>query len=123
MPAVRLVLADQLTKDLASLRDYEEGDLILLAEVREEATYVRHHKQKIAFLFAAMRNFASELENDGRAVRYVRYDDEKNAGSLKGEAKRALKAAGADRLIVTECGEWRLAEERSGCSRALNCEG
>ena len=34
---------------------------VLMAELHDEATYVRHHKKKIAFLFAAMRHFAAEL--------------------------------------------------------------
>jgi len=122
MPAVRLILADQLTREISSLADYEEGDLVLMAEVREEATYVRHHKQKIAFLFAAMRNFAAELAQSGLKVRYVKYDDDGDEGSLRAEAKKALDEIEADRLIATECGEWRLADEMKGWSRALNCE-
>jgi len=31
---------------------------VILAEVREEASYVRHNRHKIAFLFSAMRHFA-----------------------------------------------------------------
>ncbi|MEO1312171.1 MAG: cryptochrome/photolyase family protein, partial [Pseudomonadota bacterium] len=120
MPALRLILADQLTRDIASLRDVEDGDVLLLAEVREEANYVRHHKQKIAFLFAAMRNFAAELEAAGTTVRYVRYDDETNAGSLREEVRRALNGGDFDRIVVTQCGEWRLAEDMKGWARAFN---
>ena len=51
-----LVLGDQLSPNLASLRAARpERDAVLLVEVREEATYVKHHKKKIAFLFSAMR--------------------------------------------------------------------
>ena len=32
---------------------------MILAEVREEASYVRHNRHKIAFLFSAMRHFAN----------------------------------------------------------------
>jgi diketogulonate reductase-like aldo/keto reductase len=35
-------------------------DIVLIAEVQEEANYIRHHKKKIAFLFAPMRHFAGE---------------------------------------------------------------
>ena len=59
--ALRLILADQLTHSISSLRDHANGDVILMVEVREEATHVRHHKKKIAFLFSAMRHFAAEL--------------------------------------------------------------
>ena len=45
-----------------------------MVEVQEEATYVRHHKKKIAFLFSAMRHFADELRGLGWKVDYVTLD-------------------------------------------------
>jgi len=108
-PALRLVLGDQLSPGLSSLADATPADLILMAEVREEATYVRHHKQKIALTFAAMRSFAAGLEGRGLRVRYVRVDDPASIGSIAGELERALAEAGPfGQVIVTECGEWRL---------------
>jgi deoxyribodipyrimidine photolyase-related protein len=47
---------------------------ILMAEVMEEASYVPHHKKKIAFLFSAMRHFAESLREDGWTVDYVQLD-------------------------------------------------
>ncbi|MCI5046203.1 MAG: cryptochrome/photolyase family protein [Aquisalinus sp.] len=111
MPSLRLILGDQLTRSITSLEDYQDGDLILMAEVKSEATYVKHHKQKILFLFSAMRHFAQALEEDGLNVTYIQYDDPENAGSLGGEIDKVLQKKAFDRLIVTECGEWRLSEE------------
>ena len=109
MGILRLVLGDQLSPGLSSLRDAQAGDVILIAEVAEEATYVRHHKKKIAFLFAAMRHFAQELRAAGHEVRYVRLDDAGNAGSLRGEVSRALEEIpGLAGVVVTKPGEWRL---------------
>ncbi len=109
MGVLRLVLGDQLSPGLSSLRDVQSADVILMAEVCEEATYVRHHKKKIAFLFAAMRHFAAELRASGHDVRYVKLDDAGNAGSLRGEVARALEAMpGLSRVVVTKPGEWRL---------------
>ena len=80
-----------------------------MAEVMEEATYVGHHKKKLAFVFSAMRHFAEELEATGVAVRYVKLTDPENEGSLRGEVARALDAdPGIDTLIITKPGEWRL---------------
>jgi hypothetical protein len=56
-----LVLGDQLTRGVAALREYRDGDLVVMAEVESEAAYVRHHPKKIAFTFAAMRKFATAL--------------------------------------------------------------
>jgi len=69
MPSIRNlipVLGDQLTPTLTSLATGDPSrDLVLMAELQDEATYVPHHKNKIAFLFAAMRHFAGELRRGG----------------------------------------------------------
>ncbi len=116
MSVLRLVLGDQLSHGLASLRDYQSGDLVLMAEVAAEATYVKHHKKKIAFLFSAMRHFAAELEDRQVKLAYTRINDEANAGSLAGEVGRALGAGAFDRVVVVEPGEYRLKEEMAGWS-------
>jgi deoxyribodipyrimidine photolyase-related protein len=55
-----LVLGDQLSNSLSALRAADKSkDIVVMAEVAEEAGYVPHHPKKIAFLFAAMRKFAS----------------------------------------------------------------
>jgi len=111
MTTLRYVLGDQLTRDISSLRDAAPGeDIILMAEVMEEATYVRHHKQKIAFLFSAMRHFADALRADGFNVRYIRLDDEAPCASFTDALVRTLAETGASRVIVTEPGEHRVLE-------------
>ena len=81
-----LVLGDQLSPGLAALRAGDRArDRVLMAEVMAEASYVPHHKKKIAFVFAAMRHFAEELRADGWQVDYVRLDDPGNSGTLGGE--------------------------------------
>jgi deoxyribodipyrimidine photolyase-related protein len=115
--ALRFVLGDQLTRSVSSLGDIDrERDVVLLVEVQEEATYVRHHKQKIAFLFAAMRHFASELRAEGIRVDYVRLDDPDNTGSFTGELVRAVGRHRPDRVVVCEPGEWRVLESMRGWS-------
>ena len=88
-----------------------------MAEVRDEATYVKHHKQKIALTFAAMRHFAGRLEQRGVTVRYVRIDDPANRHSIAGEIERALEDIAVSSVILTECGEWRLAEALAAYAR------
>ena len=105
------MLGDQLSDNLSALADIDpDRDVVLMAEVRDEATYVKHHKQKIALVFAAMRSFALRLEDRGVTVRYVRIDDPANSQSIVGELHRALEDQPFERVIITECGEWRLAE-------------
>ena len=46
-----LILGDQLSTNISSLQIADRNsDRVLIAEVQTEATYVKHHKKKIAFL-------------------------------------------------------------------------
>ncbi|SFB85240.1 cryptochrome/photolyase family protein [Tropicimonas isoalkanivorans] len=106
-----LVLGDQLTPEMAALKKADKGeDVVVMAEVASEATYVSHHPKKIALIFAAMRKFAGRLRNDGWEVAYTRLDDEDNAGSIPGELLRRADETGAKSVLATRPGEWRLIE-------------
>lgn len=112
MSSIRLILGDQLSESISSLRGYDpDTDVILMCEVYNEATYVKHHKKKIAFLFSAMRHFAEALKRSGYKVEYTKLNDRDNAGSFKGEVKRILQKHVSDRIIVTHPGEFRVLEE------------
>ncbi len=107
MRTMRLILGDQLSRNISSLQDIDPGrDLVLMVEVWGEVTSVRHHKQKIVFLLSAMRHFAALLRADGINVDYIYLDQEDNTGSFSGEIKRALERHRVERLVVTEPGEW-----------------
>jgi deoxyribodipyrimidine photolyase-related protein len=111
MTRLCLVLGDQLSLGLSALRDADKAnDVVLMVEVMEEGTYVRHHKKKIAFILAAMRHHASALECEGFLVDYVRLDQAENSGSFTGEIVRALSRHNATGIVVTEPGEWRVLE-------------
>jgi deoxyribodipyrimidine photolyase-related protein len=104
-----VLLGDQLRHDIAALSTADrDRDLVLMAEVTQEATYVRHHKKKIAFLFSAMRHFAASLVEAGWNVDYVTLDDAANSGSIQSEIERAVARLPCSRVLVTEPGEWRL---------------
>lgn len=116
-----LVLGDQLTLSLPMLQNADKfNDTILMAEVREEATYVKHHKKKIVFLFSAMRHFAQALRQEGFNVRYIEYDDAENPGSLFYAVKDAVTSTDASAVEVTQPGEFRLDSEMKSWEQALN---
>ncbi|WP_338662943.1 cryptochrome/photolyase family protein [Pararoseomonas sp. SCSIO 73927] len=119
MARIRFVLGDQLTRDLSCLRDLAPGDVVLMAEAHEEATYVRHHQRKIAFLFSAMRHFAAGLAAEGVTVDYVRLDDPGNTGGFGGELERALGRHDVSGVVVTEAAEWRVRAAQDGWAAAL----
>lgn len=116
---LRLILGDQLSPSMSSLSDASKDDVILMSEVRQEATYVKHHKKKIVFLFSAMRHFAQDLTKQGFNVHYVPYDDPENSGSLRGEVTRIAQLHDICEVIVTSPGEYRVQEDMKDWSDAL----
>lgn len=118
---LRVILGDQLSHQISSLSGINaDKDVVLMCEVREEATYVKHHKKKIAFLFSAMRHFAAELSDKGLKVDYTKYDNEKNVGSFQGEVERAIRTHKPNKIIITEAGEYRVMEDIKNWEAALN---
>ena len=103
-----LILGDQLSDSQSSLNLLKPEDVVLMAEVWSEASYVKHHKQKIALIFSAMRHFADELSRSGRRVIYVKLTDPDNTQSLVSEVLRVQDLYHFDGWYVTEPGEWRL---------------
>ncbi len=108
MSALRFILGDQLSSSISALRGATPQDVILMVEVAEEATYVPHHKQKLAFVFSAMRHFAQELRELGLTVDYVALDDPNNTGSFTTELARAHARHAPSSIVITEASEWRV---------------
>ena len=109
MSTLRVILGDQLSHDIAALAGLDHAnDRVLMMEVADEATYVRHHKQKIVLVLSAMRHFADDLRAKGIAVDYVELDAADNTGRFDSEVQRAVTRLAPDRIVVTEPGEWRV---------------
>ncbi len=108
-PRLILVLGDQLSQGLSALRAGDKSrDIVVMAEVMAEGSYVRHHPQKIVLVLSAMRHFAAELQAQGWQVAYTRLDDPDNSQSIGGELLRHAAAHGATEVLATRPGEWRL---------------
>ena len=61
-----LVLGDQLSWSNPAIAAADpQADGIVLAEVREEASYVPHNRHKMVLIFSAMRHFAQALRDRG----------------------------------------------------------
>ena len=104
-----LVLGDQLTETLSALARADRAtDLVVMAEVQAEGSYVPHHPQKIALVLSAMRHFAADLRAAGWTVAYTALDDPENTHSIPGELLRHAARTGATDLLATTPGEWRL---------------
>lgn len=113
---IALITGDQLTLSISSLQALNKPpDLVLMAEVGEEATYVAHHKQKIAMIFSAMRHFADDLRNEGWQVFYHYYDESRPQLSLLDVLSECVtqqsRRHNIEKVFVTECGEFRLHDQ------------
>ncbi len=112
MKTLRLILCDQLTESISSLKGYNaDTDVVLMCELWNDATDVKHHKKKIAFLFSAMRHFAEMLKNQGFKVEYITVNDPNNTGSFNGEVARTLAKYRGERIIITHPGQYSLLKE------------
>ncbi|MEM8694866.1 MAG: cryptochrome/photolyase family protein [Pseudomonadota bacterium] len=108
-PILVPILGDQLSRTMSSLDGVDpDGAVLLMMEVEEETTYVRHHKAKIAFILSAMRHHAEDLRSRGWTVDYVKLDDPDNSGAFSGEVARAIERLSPRCIRVTEPGEWRV---------------
>ena len=113
-----LVLADQLSWCNPALEAAKPGqDTILLAEVAEEAAYVRHNRHKLVLLFSAMRHFATSLRERGFSVVYRPLGD--GLPSLEAACREALADTGMSGVDVCAPGEYRLAKAIADWSVSL----
>ena len=80
---LRLILNDQLNLEPSWFGEPDESILIVVAELKQEASYVRHHVQKVCAFFAAMEQFAQALEQLGHHVLYQTLDDTAEHDSLE----------------------------------------
>ena len=78
MKTLRLILGDQLNSNHSWFQTKDDTVLYLMAEVRQETDYVKHHIQKVTAFFLAMRNFAEKLQQNGHQVRYYKISDSDN---------------------------------------------
>ena len=113
-----LILGDQLSPMNPVLRDADpDTTLVLMAEVAEEALYVRHNRHKIALLFSAMRHFAETLTAQGFTVCYRRLSE--GVPTLLDACREAVEAYSLLGLRVCEPGEYRLREAVDTWSTSL----
>jgi deoxyribodipyrimidine photolyase-related protein len=120
MPNLRLILGDQLSREISSLQDTCPGeDIILMLEVYQPTSRVRYHQQKLVLVFSAIRHFAQELGDAGFRVDYVKLDQEHNSGSFFQELQNAIQRHVVDQVVVTESSNWKLWQQMQSWQEKL----
>ena len=117
---LRVILGDQLSRHVSALSDLDPArDMVLMAEVMDECTYVPHHLQKIVLVLSAMRHFAQALTACGVQVRYVHLNDSANTQTLRGEVRQFVETLRPRRVVVTEPGEHRVLSDMRDWTESL----
>lgn len=118
-----VVLGDQLDRNLSALDGFDrQRDRVWMAEVEEEATYVRQHQQRLVLFFSAMRHFREALRADGFEVHYqtLSLDAATDRGhGFAGVLAEDVPRLRPRRLVLTEPGDWRVLEIFQAAVRRL----
>ena len=80
---LRLVLGDQLHENHSWFKKVDRDVTYLIMEIRQETDYVKHHIQKVAAFFAAMRAFEERLRQLGHRAVYLKLDDRENRQTIE----------------------------------------
>jgi deoxyribodipyrimidine photolyase-related protein len=122
-PTLRLILGDQLNSNHSWFKTPDKRVAYVLMEVRQETDYVKHHVQKVAAFFAAMRAFARHLSSAGHRVIYLRLDDPQNRQDIPANIRHLLRAEKFGRFEYLQPDEYRLDVQLKEMSAALPVPG
>jgi len=105
---LRLVLGDQLNHQHSWWSDDPKNIVVVMVESKTETGYVDHHIQKVIAFFLSMRNFAEFLVNKGFEVKYIKIDDENNAGSIPDNIQELVRDLDIQKFEYQLPDEYRL---------------
>ena len=83
MKTLRLLLGDQLNSEHSWFDEVNPDVMYVMAEIRQETDYVKHHIQKDVAFFLSMRNFSEKLMNKGHQVVYYKISAANNPQDLE----------------------------------------
>jgi deoxyribodipyrimidine photolyase-related protein len=116
---LRIILGDQLNIKHSWFSEDPSVAEYVLMEVKEEATYVRHHIQKVVGFFLSMRAFAQELSSQGFSVRYIELDDPSNKHSFAKNIKQLVSSGSYSSFEYQRADEYRVVESFKELCRDL----
>ncbi|MEO9660308.1 MAG: cryptochrome/photolyase family protein [Maribacter dokdonensis] len=119
MKTVRLILGDQLNQNHSWFNEVNDNVIYLMAEMRQETDYVKHHIQKVIAFFLAMRNFKNELSAKGHQFIYFSLTDANNPQQLEEIITKTIKESNAKKFEYQLPDEYRLDEQLNNICKSL----
>ena len=119
---LRLILGDQLDELHSWFSTPQKGVTYVMMEIRQETDYVKHHVQKVAAFFAAMRAFSARLREMGHQVIYLRLDDPKNKQTIPANLQQLLAEKKFNRVEYLLPDEYRLDQQLENLAEELRVQ-
>ena len=120
MKTLKLVLGDQLNIKHSWFKEVNDDTLFCLFEMRQETDYVTHHIQKVIGFFAAMRQFAQDVEAQGHQLTYVKINDINNTQSLTSNLSEVIKEHKVEHFEFMYPDEYRLDDQLNTFCDSIN---
>ena len=108
---LRLVLGDQLNAAHRWFKQKDATTVYLIAELKQEVEYTRHHIQKVCAFFAAMKQFAYALAQSGHQVIYLTLDETAQYPTLSALLEAIIKMHSIDIFEYQQPDEFRLYQQ------------
>ena len=110
---IRFVFGDQLNARHSWFKKTDDDILYIIAELKQETNYVKHHIQKVCGFFLAMDVFAKELSEKGHNVLHLTLDDTAPFESLDSLIRSIVKRFSAKEFQYQRSDEYRLRQQLS----------
>ena len=111
MKTIRLILGDQLNQNHSWFNTIDNDVVYLMAEMRQETDYVKHHIQKVVAFFLAMRNFKKDLSHQGHHFIYLELNDPNNLQDLEKVISQCTIENNAEKFEYQLPDEYRLDQQ------------
>ncbi len=108
---IRLILGDQLNAQHSWFDEKDADCLYVIAELHQEAQYVKHHVQKVCAFFHAMGSFAGALNKAGHDCLHLTLDDTKEYDDLTDLVYALCEKYKAETFSYQLPDEYRLREQ------------
>ena len=106
---LRFIFGDQLNANHSWYKEEDQTQyLYVIAELKQETDYVKHHIQKVAAFFAAMENFATALKQAQLNVLHLTLDDTHDDACITSLLTRLAKQYQCQQIQYQYPDEYRL---------------